>query len=96
LERIAALLDDWTRNGNTVLTVTHDIDFAAEHFDDLILMAQGSVIARGDDKVLADESLIARAALIAPQLIRLARSLGWNETPARVAEFVEIFARRAS
>ncbi len=94
LERLSQLLEEWSRTNITVITVTHDIDFAAKEFDDLIIMAQGSILARGDDTIFTDESLLTRAALTPPQLIRLSRALGWHETPARVSDFVNLFGKQ--
>lgn len=90
LARLAALLDEWTRAGVTVIAVTHDIDFAVEQFPELLVMAQGQVIARGDASVLEDESVLERAALDAPQLMRLVRGLGWQETPVTVENFYDV------
>lgn len=87
LARLAALLDEWERAGVTVIAVSHDIDFAAEQFPELLVMAQGQVLARGDAEIFADEIILERAALDAPQLMRLARALGWNKLPVNVKDF---------
>lgn len=89
LARLALLLDEWQRKGVTVIAVTHDIDFAAEQFQEIIVMAQGQVLARGDPAIFADESILTRAALDAPQVMRLGRALGWQSAPANVETFVE-------
>jgi energy-coupling factor transport system ATP-binding protein len=75
-----------------VVAVSHDIDFAAEQFKELIVLADGQVIARGS-AVLRDESILNRAALDAPQLMRLARALGWNESPVDPASFSDVLAK---
>lgn len=95
LARLAALLADWKQAGVTVVAVTHDIDFAAEQFGELIVMAQGQVIARGGADVLRDQSVLTRAALDAPQLMRLAQALGWDESPVRPAAFCDLLAARS-
>ncbi len=96
LARLAELLDEWERAGVTVIAVTHDIDFAAEQFPELLVLVQGQVLARGDAQVFADNVLLDRAALDAPQLMRLARALGWSETPVDVGAFCDMFAARVS
>lgn len=93
LARLAVLLDEWQRGGITVIAVTHDIDFAAEQFQEIIVMAQGEVLARGDASIFADEALLTHAALDAPQMMRLAQALGWQTGPATVEAFVEEYAQ---
>lgn len=89
LARLALLLDEWQRVGITVIAVTHDVDFAAEQFHEIIVMAQGKVLAYGDASIFADESLLTHASLDAPQLMRLAHALGWQTSPASTEAFVE-------
>ncbi len=95
LAHLANLLDEWQRAGVTVIAVTHDVDFAAEQFEELIVMAQGQIIARGDARVFADETILTRAALDAPQLMRLAKGLGWGEMAVRVEDFCALLEPRA-
>lgn len=96
LARLARLLDEWRAQNVTVITVTHDVDFAVEHFDTLCLMAQGQVVARGDATIFANTENVARAALDLPQLMRLGEALGWNEPIATVDEFCARWARASA
>lgn len=96
LARLVRLLGEWRAQGVTVIAVTHDVDFAVEQFDDLILMADGQVLARGGAAVFADDKNVTRAALDSPQLMRLARALGWEERVERVTAFCDVFASRSS
>lgn len=96
LARLVRLLEAWRAHGVTVIAVTHDVDFAVEQFDDLILMSNGQVLARGGSAVFADDKNVTRAALDSPQLMRLARALGWEERVERVTAFCDVFAARSS
>lgn len=96
LTRLAILLDQWTDAGVTVIAVTHDIDFAVEQFPELILMAHGQILARGDSEIFADPEIFLRAGLDAPQLMRLARALGWSDFPRDIVSFCDLFARQIS
>lgn len=89
LQRLTALMDEWKRTGVTVIAVTHDIDFAPEQFDDLLVMAQGEILARGTDRIFFDATLLERAALDAPQLLRLAKALHLPNTPATADAFIQ-------
>jgi len=92
LARLVRLLEFWHAQGATVIAVTHDVDFAVEHFSELLVMAEGRVIARGDAQILANEQVVKDAALDAPQLMRLARALGWQVLPVTPKQFVEALA----
>lgn len=94
LRRLSALLEFWRQEGVTVVAVTHDVDFAVEEFPDLVVMAQGLVLARGGSEILADEKLVEQAALDAPQLMRLARALGLNNLPATMGQFLDSLRAR--
>lgn len=94
LARLTELLDEWRRAGVTVIAVTHDIDFAVEQFPELIVMAQGQIIARGDVEILGDTALTERAALDTPQWMQLARALGWQNMPVTVNAFCDYLAAK--
>lgn len=89
LARLALLLEEWTRAGVTIITITHDIDFAVEHFPELIVMTRGQIIARGDASILDDDSVLKRAALDAPQVMRVARALEWEIVPHTLEQFCD-------
>jgi|SRR5581483_6689283 len=88
LARLVRLLERWREQGATVIAVTHDVDFAVEHLAELLVMAGGRVIAHGDAQILANEQVVREAALDAPQLMRLAKALGWGELPATPEAFI--------
>jgi energy-coupling factor transport system ATP-binding protein len=89
LARLARLLDDWRAKNVTVIAVTHDVDFAVEHFSDICVMAQGQVVARGAPRLFADADIVTRAALDMPQLMRLAQALHWTALPVRADAFLD-------
>lgn len=97
LARLARLLEEWRKSNVTVIAVTHDVDFAVEHFSDLCLMAQGRVVARGDARVFADRDLAGRAALDLPQLMQLAQRMHLRALPVQTHAFLEVWrAERGS
>ena len=72
------------------MTITHDIDFAAEHFERVIVMAGGQVQADGHAAdVLARTEVLVAAEVEPPQLPRLALALGLPGTPLTPAQFVK-------
>jgi energy-coupling factor transporter ATP-binding protein EcfA2 len=62
--------------GKTVLLVTHDLEFAAEHAGRWIALAGGRIVADGPpDSVMADPSAMSEAGLRPTQRFRLMQAL---------------------
>lgn len=92
VEMIAGIVERLAAEGRTVIAVTHDMDFCAEHFERVIAMAGGEVRADGDPReVFRQTEVLERAAVEPPQLLRLAGSLGWAAAPLTVEGFVEAY-----
>ena len=98
-----ALIGDIIRGlraeGRTVIAVTHDVDFCAEHFERVIAMGEGRVLADGlAQPVLAQTRLLAATNVDPPQLMRLAARLGWpaERWPLDVEAFATELAERAA
>ncbi|MGN6503512.1 MAG: heme ABC transporter ATP-binding protein, partial [Pseudolysinimonas sp.] len=75
--------------GRTVVAITHDMDFCAENFDRVLVMAGGRVIADGTpEQAFARLDALAEAHVEPPQLERLRTALGWPVPVSTVDEFV--------
>lgn len=95
--RVGALVDDLIAHGRTVITVTHDLDFCAEHFARVIVMGQGRVLLDGPARsVLAQAAVLAQTDVEPPQLMRLAAQLPWGAAPLplTVEDFVTTWLAR--
>ncbi|MCC7357916.1 MAG: ABC transporter ATP-binding protein [Anaerolineales bacterium] len=80
--RIGALIADLHREGRTLISVTHDLDFCAECFARVIVMGEGRVLADGPTAaVLAQAEVLAQTDVEPPQLMRLAAQLPWGDAP---------------
>jgi energy-coupling factor transport system ATP-binding protein len=92
---VGGLVESLKAEGRTLVAITHDVDFCAEHFERVVVMADGRLLADGPaGEVLAQGGLLAEAAVEQPQLVRLAAALGWRETPLTVEAFVDLLAAR--
>jgi energy-coupling factor transport system ATP-binding protein len=88
VQRISEIIDGLKLAGKTVVTITHDIDFCAEHFERAIVMSEGQVLLDGPVRsVLSQAEVLARTYVEPPQLMRLAQRLGMLEMPLTVEEF---------
>ena len=86
---IGGIVERLKSEGRTVLTITHDIDFCAAHFERVVVMADGGVLADGPAAdVLARADLLATTNVEPPQLVRLAQALRLPRAPLTVDGFV--------
>lgn len=97
--RGVALIGDVVRDlhaeGRTVVAITHDMDFCAENFDRVLVMANGRVIADGDpDHAFSQLEALDEAHVEPPQLERLRTELGWPDPVTTVDEFVAQLKKR--
>lgn len=68
--------------GCTVLIVTHDIEFAADHCRRTVVLSAGKIIGDGTaESLLTDHRLLQTASLEPPQLVRLASELAMPTRP---------------
>ncbi len=82
--RVGAIVDAWAAVGRTVVAITHDMGFAAGHFERIVVMRDGLVVADGPPAVVlaaANEPLLASTGLEPPPLAILARQLGLGGVP---------------
>ncbi|WP_220471241.1 ATP-binding cassette domain-containing protein [Cohnella cholangitidis] len=74
-DELQALLDSMRMKGMTILIATHDVDFAAEWADQVLLLKDGKLLASGTTDLLFDDELIEQASLHLPRLARPFRLL---------------------
>jgi energy-coupling factor transport system ATP-binding protein len=87
--RIANVIAELKKEGKTVITITHDIDFCAENFDRVIALSNGQVLLDGPAReVLGQEEILAQTYVDPPQLTRLGKRLGLKETVRNQEEFL--------
>ncbi len=84
IARVGALVEAWTAAGRTVVAITHDMEFAASHFERIIVMREGLIVDDGPGaRVLAagNGALLASTGLEPPPLALLAARLGIGGVP---------------
>ncbi|GDY32884.1 energy-coupling factor ABC transporter ATP-binding protein [Gandjariella thermophila] len=92
---VAAAVSELAGRGRTVLAVTHDMDFCAENFDRIVVLAGGRIVRDGSpDEVFRAGADLAQAGVEPPQLMRLSEALGWSRPATTVDAFVDRLASR--
>ena len=67
-----AILDDFSKEGKTIIFSTHDQDFCYEWADNVYVMNEGELIAGGDAvSIFNNAEVLQRAGIVMPKLARL-------------------------
>ncbi len=97
VDRLGALVDRLHAEGRTLITITHDLDFCLEHFERVVVLAGGRILADGPGTdVLCRVDLLRQAQVEPPQLVQLALGLGWDTMVRTPEAFAEALADRHS
>ena len=87
---LGKMVDRLTKDGMTVITITHDMEFAVKNFDRVIAMAHKNVICDGTAQdVFWNEEVVADAKIKKPTIGELAKRLGMDGKILFSEELVE-------
>ena len=76
LEQLSRLIDRLQADGVTLLTITHDMEFAVNNFHRVVAMAHKNIIADGTPQdVFWNEAVVAEAKIKKPLIGELAKQL---------------------
>lgn len=89
LRRIADIISHLQREGKTIITITHDMEFVAEHFKRIIVMANRKVVADGDSsRIFEDAGVMSRARLRQPVLAQAYSRLGFSDAEMTLGDLM--------
>jgi len=81
---LTSYLHQLREEGQTIIFVTHDLEFAAEHADRWLILSDGKIIADGSPDTVMEETATMSKAGLRPtqrfQLIQAIKRLGENKT----------------
>lgn len=93
VQLFATVLARLKSQGKTVIAISHDMDFVAEHFARVLVMRHGQVVLDGAPAtVFAQSDLLHSAAVEPPQLTRLGARLALPESVCTLDEFLAAVA----
>ena len=76
---IQKMIRDLSSQGKTVIAILHDMDFVAESFERVSVMAHGKVLADGTkEEVFAQKDVLEQARIAPPYLTKLCQQLGYK------------------
>lgn len=95
LMRLNRIIDKLHADGRTVITITHDIEFAINTFHRIIVMAKKKILQEGTPaEIFHNDEVLKKSMLKTPYVIRLSRELGLGEEITTNSEFIEALIRR--
>ena len=78
--RLSEIIRQLKQEGRTVIAISHNIDFCAQNFARIVVMANGRILADGPpQEVFQEDAILAEAHVEPPQIRRLAAELGLAE-----------------
>lgn len=97
IHRLGEIVHRLTDTGRAVIAITHDLDFAAESFNRMVVMTGGRIVGDGPTPEVVDQfELLASAHVEPPQLTRLARELSLGEGIRDQNSFLDNLVRSAN
>lgn len=90
MKQIANIIKELKKQGKTVITITHDMEFTVDNFERVIVMANRKKIA--DDNVRSifwDLDILDKAMLKQPHISRLVNSSSLDAKVLKIPELVE-------
>ena len=87
---IGGIIRSLSECGKLVIAILHDMDFVAENFERVIIMAHGRMLADGTAKeVFAQEEALKKARLQKPYVMQLCEALGYEKSYLTVEELLK-------
>ncbi len=89
-KRIGAVIKQLREQGRLVIAILHDMDFVAENFERVIVMAHGRILADGKkEQVFAQEDVMQKACIEPPYLTGLCRRMGYTGMYFQIDELIK-------
>ena len=98
-DTLAEILNRLHSRGQTIIIATHDVDFAAEWADRVIIVKDGATLAQGGIELLQDAGVMAQAQLRFPVVGKIFSSLpelDLRPLPLTVGQAVDIIRKLIS
>jgi energy-coupling factor transport system ATP-binding protein len=82
------------QDGKTIVAISHNMEFVAEHFERVVIMDQGQVLLDGTpSEVFAREDVLQHTPVYPPQLTRLGHRLNIKQTVCTPEDFLQALVK---
>lgn len=89
-KRLSDILKTLHEKGKTVITISHDMEFVAENFKKMIVMAKKKIVRSGTpEEIFWDFETLEKAMLKQPYVSRVCRALGFKGGSIRIEDAIE-------
>ena len=90
MEILSNLIDELTKAGKTIITITHDMEFVVKNFDRIIVMANKQELVDGTkEEVFWNQDLLKEANITQPYISDLANQLGLRKDILYIEDFID-------
>lgn len=95
IRRLEEILEELSKKGTTIVTITHDMEFVVNNFEKVFVMAHKNLLKEGQVKeIFQDESLLEESMLKKPYISSLVKQLGIREDIVTQDELIQYFAKK--
>jgi len=92
VEKLIKLINNLLIKNNTVITITHDLDFALKISKRFVVINDGKILLDNKPKnIFAKKQELIKANLIPPPIPRLGISLGLKYPPLNIDDFINMY-----
>ena len=93
--RLSQILKTMQARGKTIITISHDMEFVAENFDRVIIMAKKKVVKEGTpEEIFWDLEALDYAMLKQPYVSRVCKALGIEKKIIHIDDAVDEIMRK--
>ncbi len=95
LQTVGGIIRQLVKRGKTVIGIVHDMNFAAEYFDEIAVMANGKVVNSGSIvEVFQNKETLRMAHVEPPAMGKLSTAIGLTDFSVTIEDFVNNFSRQ--
>ncbi|HLR01635.1 MAG TPA: ABC transporter ATP-binding protein [Virgibacillus sp.] len=92
---IKTIINELRDEGKLVLCILHDMDFAAETFERILILNKGKLLMDGPaSNIFTDKDVLEKAHLEQPHVVQIAQQLGLKQTPLNENDLIDLMRKK--
>lgn len=94
IQVLGKILEELQKKKKTVITITHDMEFVVEHFNEVYVMAHKNLLKKGMPKdIFSDDGLLEESMLKKPFYSALADSMQMDAGIVTMEQFLQTYLK---